>query len=148
MAGVDIVRPESCNAPLDVAFGYLADYREVPNWMFGVETFRAVGEKEHGLGAEYDATIHLGLRLHTRIRAAEWEENRVIGMDSVDGVKVRSRWYFAADGPDRTVVTAKITYQLPLGPAGRAMGRIMEPVVRRAVESSADRLVANVERLA
>jgi uncharacterized membrane protein len=143
---VDIVKTESCNAPLEVAFDYVADYREVPHWMFGVERFEVVGEQDRGVGAEFDATIHLGLRLHSRIRAAEWEENRVIGMDSVEGFKVRSRWYFDADGESRTTVTAKITYQLPFGPAGRGMGKLMEPFVKRAVVDSADKLVANIEK--
>jgi uncharacterized membrane protein len=143
--GIDIVRTESCEAPLEVAYAYLADYREVPRWMFGVEKFEVVGDKDYGPGSEFDATVSLGVRLHTRIRATEWEENRVIGMDSVKGFKVRSRWYFAAEGENRTTVTANITYDLPFGPAGKAMGKVMEPFVKRAVQESAQTLVTNIE---
>jgi uncharacterized membrane protein len=145
---VDIVKTESCNAPLDVAFDYVADHRNVPEWMFGVEGFDVVGDQESGVGAEFEATIHLGARLRSRIRAVEWEENRAIGMDSVSGIPVRSRWYFAADGPERTTVTARVSYEPPFGPAGRMMSKVMEPFVKRAVADSAGRVIANVERLA
>jgi uncharacterized membrane protein len=146
--GTDIVRIETAEAPIDVAFDYLADYREVPKWMFGVEKFQVVGEQDYGPGSEFEATLNLGLKLHTRIRATEWEQNRVIGMDSVKGFKVRSRWYFDEDGPARTKVTAKVTYELPFGPAGRAMGKVVGPAVQRAVGHSAETLIRNIEALA
>ena len=145
---VDIVKTETCNAPLDLVFDYVADHRTVPDWMFGVQEFHVVGHQERGVGAEFEATIHLGARLHSRIRAVEWEENRAIGMDSVTGIPVRSRWYFAADGPRRTTVTAQVSYEPPFGPAGRMMSKVMEPFVKRAVADSASRVIANVERLA
>ena len=146
--GTDIVRIETADAPVDVAFTYLDDYREVPTWMFGVEDFKVVSEKDHGLGSEFEATLNLGIKLHTRIRCTEWEQNRVIGMDSVKGFKVRSRWYFDEEGPGRTKVTAKVTYELPFGPAGRAMGKVVGPAVQRAVGHSAETLIRNIEALA
>ena len=145
--GTDIVRTETAEAPVEVAFDYLADYREVPRWMFGVEDFKVVGDQDYGPGSEFEATLNLGLKLHTRIRATEWEKNRVIGMDSVKGFKVRSRWYFEEAGPGRTKVTAKVTYELPFGPAGRAMGKVVGPAVQRAVGHSAETLVKNIEAL-
>lgn len=146
--GTDIVRTETAEAPIDVAFAYLDDYREVPSWMFGVEDFRVVGDQDHGLGSEFEATLNLGIKLHTRIRCTEWEKNRVIGMDSVKGFKVRSRWYFEEDGPGRTKVRAEVTYGLPLGPAGKAMGKVIGPAVQRAVGHSAETLIRNIEALA
>jgi uncharacterized membrane protein len=146
--GTDIVRTETADAPIDVAFDYLDDYREVPKWMFGVEDFKVVGEKDRGLGSEFEATLNLGIKLHTRIRCTEWEKNGVIGMDSVKGFKVRSRWYFEEPSPGRTTVTAKVTYELPFGPAGRAMGKVVGPAVQRAVGHSAETLVKNIEALA
>jgi uncharacterized membrane protein len=146
--GTDIVRTETADAPVDIAFDYLDDYREVPKWMFGVEDFQVVSEKDRGLGSEFEATLNLGIKLHTRIRCTEWEKNRVIGMDSVKGFKVRSRWYFDEEGPGRTKVTANVTYELPFGPAGRAMGKIVGPAVQRAVGHSAETLIKNIEALA
>ena len=144
----DIVRTETCAAPLEVAFAYVADYRNIADWMFGVEKFEAVGEQDYGEGALFDVTVHLGVRLHSRIRAVEWEDQRLIGMESVKGFKVRSRFLFESDGPDRTMVTARVSYDLPFGPAGKAMGRVMEPFVRQAVTHASHKLVENIERSA
>lgn len=144
---VDIVKTETCNAPLKTAFEYVADYRNIPDWMFGVHSFEPVGAKDYGLGSVFDVTVHLGARIHTRIEAVEWEENRLIGMDSVKGFKVRSRWYFTADGDDRTEVTAKISYEPPFGPAGKALGKVMEPFVKQAVKHASHHLVTNIEAL-
>src|SRR3712207_8619968 len=70
---IDIVRTAVCRAPLDVAFEYVADYRNIPSWMLGIEQFAPVGDQERGEGAEFDVTARFGVRLHTRIRARSEE---------------------------------------------------------------------------
>src|SRR3712207_3071511 len=119
---VDIVRTATCRAPLDVAFDYVADYRNIPSWMLGIERFVPVGDRDRGEGAEFDVTARYGVRLHTRIRATEWVHHRLIGMESVRGVAVRSRFRF--EGADSgTNITAEVSYRLPGGAAGRMMHR-------------------------
>jgi ribosome-associated toxin RatA of RatAB toxin-antitoxin module len=145
---IDIVRTASCNAPLEVAFAYVADYRRIPEWMIGVEQFEVVGDKDHGVGAVFEVTLDLGLRIRTRIQAVEWEENRVIGMDTLSGLGARSRWYFERSGENLTTVTANVSYTLPFGPAGKVMGRIMQPFVRQAVTQGGKSLAENIERVA
>lgn len=145
---VEIVRTETCAAPLSVAFAYVADYRKIPDWMFGIKKFEAVGDKDYGLGSVFDVTLSLGVRIHTTIEAVEWEEGRVIGMDSVRGFKARSRWYFESVAQDRTEVTATVSYELPFGPAGKAMGKAMEPFVKQAVSYGAHHLRTNIEAAA
>src|SRR3712207_2222031 len=144
---VDIVRTASCRAPLDVAFGYVADYRNIPSWMLGIERFVPVGERDRGEGAEFDVTARFGVRLQTRIRATEWVDHRVIGMRSVRGVAVCSRFLFEAAGSG-THITAEVTYRLPGGPAGRMMHRAVGPVVTRVVQHANHALVAGIERQA
>ena len=139
---------ETCNAPLDVTFAYVADYRTIPDWMFGVRTFEPVGTKDYGLGSVFDVHLQLGVPIRTRIETVEFEEDRVIGMDSVKGFKARSRWYFEAIDDSRTAVHASVSYDLPFGPAGKAMGKVMEPFVRQAVSYISQHLRANVEALA
>ena len=145
---VDIVRTESCNAPIDVAFDYVADYRNIPSWMFGVEKFEPVGDQDYGPGSVFDVVLHLGVRITTRIEAVEWVENRIIGMDSIKGFKAKSRWNFEQSGDDRTTVTAEVSYELPFGPAGKAMGKAMQPFVKRAVRYASEHLVKNIEQAA
>ena len=144
---VDIVRTATCRAPLGVAFGYVADYRTIPAWMLGIEEFVPVGEQSRGVGAEFDVTARFGVRLHTRIRATEWVEGELIGMESVRGVHVRSRFGFEGSG-DLTTITAEVSYRLPRGPAGRVMNRAVGPFVTRAVDHANHALVAAIERQA
>jgi uncharacterized membrane protein len=136
---------ETVDAPLDVAFAYVADYKTIPEWMFGVKKFEPVTDKDYGLGSVFDVSLSLGVPINTRIETVEFEESRVIGMDSVKGFKARSRWYFEADGPDRTKVVANVSYDLPFGPAGRAMGKVMQPFVKQAVGHISQHLKRNLE---
>ena len=143
-----IVRTASCAAPVEVAFGYVADHANIARWVHGVERFDPVGEQVAGVGAVFDVTAHYGLRLHTRIRAVEWVEDRLIAMESVTGIAVTTRFGFEPAGAGRTTVTAEVDYTLPGGLAGRAMAAVMTPVVRQAVDHAQQRLVLEVERAA
>jgi len=144
---VDIVRTATCRAPLDVAFGYVADYRNIPSWMLGIERFVPVGERDRGEGAEFDVTARFGVRLHSRIRATEWVDHRVIGMESVRGVAVFPRFLFGGAGP-RTCTPAEFSSRLRGGPAGRMMHRAVGPFVTRVVQHANHALVAGIERQA
>lgn len=139
---------ETCNAPVEVTFAYVADYRTIPQWMFGVRSFEPVGEKDYGQGSVFDVQLQLGVPIRTRIETVEFEEGKAIGMDSVQGFKARSRWHFEALDDSRTAVHASVSYDLPFGPAGKAMGKVMEPFVRQAVSYISQHLRANVEALA
>ena len=143
----DIVRTSTCRAPIAVAFGYVADYRTVPSWMLGIEQFVPVCDQTSGEGAEFDVTARFGVRLHTRIRATEWVEDRLIAMESVRGVHLRSRFGFVEDG-ELTRITAEVSYCLPRGPAGRMVNRAVGPFVTRAVDHANHALVAGIERQA
>ena len=142
---IDIDIVQTVQAPLDATFAYVADYRTIPDWMFGVRKFEPVTENDYGCGSVFDVSLSLGVPINTRIATVEFEENRVIGMDSVKGFKAKSRWYFEAQGPEHTKVTARVSYELPFGPAGRAMGKVMQPFVRQAVGYISDNLKANLE---
>ncbi len=144
---VDIVRTATCRAPLDVAFDYVADYRNIPSWMLGIERFVPVGDQDRGEGAEFDVTARFGVPLHTRIRATEWVDRRLIGMRSVRGVVVCSRFAFD-EARTGTNITAEVTYRLPGGAAGRLMHRAVGPFVTRAVQHANHALVAGIERQA
>ncbi len=142
-----IVRTSTCRAPVEVAFEYVADYRNIRAWMLGIEQFRPVGDQDRGEGAEFDVTARFGVRLHTRIRATEWVDQRLIGMQSVRGVAVCSRFCFEGAGGG-TDITAEVSYRLPGGPAGRMMHRAVGPFVSRAVQHANHALVAGIERQA
>lgn len=134
---VDIHHEGSCAAPIDVAFGYLDDYRHATEWMFGLSKFVPAGEKDHGLGAIFDATFHVApVTLHSTIEVTEWEQDAAIGYQSIKGFRNWSTWRFMATGPTTTTVRVNFSYELPGGLAGRAMGRVLEPIVAMSVRRS------------
>ena len=45
-------------------------------------------------------------------------------------------------------MTAAVAYELPFGPAGRAMGKVMQPFVKQAVSHISHHLKANLEKRA
>lgn len=143
---VDIHHEGSCEAPLDVAFAYLDDYRNATKWMFGLQKFQPAGDKDHGLDAEFDGTFAVKpVKLHSTIRVTEWEQNRVIAFESIKGFKNWSTWTFHAEGPARTKINVKFSYELPGGLAGRALGKALEPIVAISVRHSDHALREQIE---
>jgi uncharacterized membrane protein len=140
------IRVESTfQAPLEVAFAYTADYRNVPDWLYGISKFEPVGDKDYGLGAVFDGSMNLGATLHSRIEVNEFEENRLIGFDSIKGFKNSSRWTFSALDAKHSTVVADVSYELPGGIAGKALGKVIEPFVKIAVKHSSAALQEAVE---
>jgi uncharacterized membrane protein len=143
---VDIHHEGSCAAPLDVAFAYLDDYRNATKWMFGLAKFEPAGERDQGLGAVFDGTFQVKpVKLHSTIKVTEWEQDKVIGFESIKGFKNWSTWTFVADGPTRTKILVKFSYELPGGLAGRALGKALEPIVAISVRHSDDALRREIE---
>ena len=56
--------------------------------------------------------------------------------DSVSGFRNYSMWRFAREGTDRTRIEVVFTYELPGGLAGKALGKMIEPIVKPAVKHS------------
>jgi len=134
---VDIHHEGVCEAPLDVAFAYIDDYRNTTDWMFGISKFEPVGDKVQGLDAVFDGSFHVTpVRLSSRVRVIKWEQDRVIAFESIKGFKNWSTWEFSAISPTRTMVSVTFSYELPGGLAGRAMGRALEPIVALSVRHS------------
>jgi ribosome-associated toxin RatA of RatAB toxin-antitoxin module len=127
---VDIHHDGTCEAPLDVAFAYIDDYRTATDWMFGLAKFEPVGSQVQGLGAVFDGTFQVKpVKLSSTVRVTRWEQDRVIAFESIKGFKNWSTWEFSAVSPTQTLVTVTFSYELPGGLAGRAMGKALEPIV-------------------
>ena len=135
-------------APLEVAFAYTANYRNVPQWLYGVSKFEPVGDIDYGLGAVFDGSMNLGATLTSRIEVNEFEENMLIGFDSIKGFKNSSRWTFTAIDEQTAKVVADVSYELPGGIAGKALGKVIEPFVKIAVKHSSAALQRAVEEQA
>ena len=143
---VDIHHEGSCEAPVDVAFAYLDDYRNATKWMFGLAKFEPIGGKDQGLGAEFEGTFQVKpVKLHSTIKITEWEQDKVIAFESIKGFRNWSTWNFMADGPTRTKIQVTFSYELPGGLAGRAMGKALEPIVAISVRHSDEALRREIE---
>lgn len=135
-------------APVETAFAYTADYRKVPEWLYGITKFEPVGEKDYGLDATFDGWMNLGVTLKSVVEIDQFEESRLIGMNSVKGFRNWSRWNFSAVDANTSKVRADVFYELPGGIAGKALGKAIEPFVKVAVKHSSEALKKGIEAAA
>lgn len=132
--------------PLDVAFAYIDDYHNVPNWMFGVAEFLPDGEFDQGLGATFDATIQLGpSTVRSKLEVTEWERDRIITLSSLGSIANSSTWEFTRLDDSKTELCVDLAYKLPGGLAGKALDVIVGPFVENAIRNSEDTLRRQLE---
>jgi uncharacterized membrane protein len=134
-------------APVSAVFAYVDDFSKTREWMYGLAQIEPVGEQLHGVGAQYDGVMKVGVSLKARIECTAWEKDRLIELTSVKGIRNTQRWTFTDLGGDRTRVDAWIEYTLPGGPAGKAIEKAVQPVVGIAIKHTSETLVRNVESL-
>ena len=145
---VDIHHEGSCEAPLDIAFGYLDDYRTATSWMFGLVKFEPTTDKIRGVGAVFDGVFQVKpVKLGSTVEVTEWERDALIAFTSTKGFKNWSTWRFSADGPTRTKINVVFSYELPGGLPGRVLGKALEPVVAISVRHSDEALRKHIEAL-
>jgi uncharacterized membrane protein len=143
---VHIHHVANCQAPVDVAFAYVDDYRNATKWMFGLAKFEPTTDVVRGVGAVFDGTFQVKpISLHSTIAGIGWEENALIAFRSIKGFKNESTWRFSAIGDAQTEVTVDFSYDLPGGFAGKALGRALEPVVAMSVRHSDAALRKQIE---
>ncbi|GAB17921.1 hypothetical protein GOEFS_042_00120 [Gordonia effusa NBRC 100432] len=144
-----IRRQVVANAPRELAFAHVNNYRSVPTWMFGVTKFTPLTEQTEGLDSTFDATMKIGPKsLHSTLRTTEWVENELIKLESIDGISAGTTWRFADAEGGRTAVDVEFAYNLPGGLAGRALAAIIEPVVGQAIRYTETTLTKQVEAAA
>jgi uncharacterized membrane protein len=134
-------------APVSTVFAYVDDHTRTKEWMYGLARIEPVGEQTQGVGTQYDGLMKVGVSLKSRIECTAWEQDRLIEFTAVKGLQNTQRWTFTPVGADRTRVDAWISYTLPGGPAGKAMGSAMRPFVGIAIKHTSESLVRNVESL-
>lgn len=132
-------------APVSEVFAYVDDYSTTKDWMYGLRTMEPVTEHTSGVGATYDGVMKIGVALTSRIQCTGWEQDRLIEISSIRGIRNTQRWTFTDLGGDRTRVDAWISYSLPGGPAGKAMAAAVKPLIGVAVKHTSEALVRNVE---
>ncbi|MFI9505331.1 SRPBCC family protein [Nocardia sp. NPDC052566] len=117
-------------APVEFAFEYVADYRNLPRWVSVVKHYTPVGEQTRGVGAVFDSAVNLGpITLHLRGEVIEWEDNAVLALRALKGIEGVVRWTFEGIDEHRSKVEVVVDYTVPGGLAGRALDRVIKALV-------------------
>ncbi len=143
--GLSRTQETHVESAVEQAWGYLDDWRNVADWLIGVERFTPASEQDRGLGSVFDVVLNAGVKIKTRIEVTDYVEGRLIVFDSVKGFKVRNRWQLEPLDPSRTLITAETEVFPPFGPAGKAMAKVLEPAMHRIMERSSSRLKGRIE---
>jgi len=138
---IQVTRETVLDASIEEAFAYVANYRNIGEWLSGISSFTPLGDLDYGLDAVFDAALSLGITtLHSTVKVIDFAEGTMMELDSVKGFKNTSKWSFSALDDTHTRVVAELRYELPGGIAGRAMGKAIEPLIALVVKHSAENL--------
>ncbi|MEU9204128.1 SRPBCC family protein [Streptomyces sp. NPDC048332] len=128
----------ACDAPVDIAFEYLDDYRNVTQYWHGMSSYRPVGTPDQGLGSVFEAVSKVGpSTLKSTIRTVEWEQNARVFYRSVSGMDSATRFEFTAIDETHCTVEFSIEFKLAGGIAGRALEKTLEPFVSTTAKNTA-----------
>lgn len=141
----EIKRSATMEISREAAFAYLDDYRNVPDWMFGISTFEPRTDTTSGLGSVYAAAMQIGPKtLRSVVEVTDWVEGRSLTLTSVDGISNSSTWTFADEGAGITRLDVVFRYSLPGGIGGKLLGAVVEPVVGQAIRYTESTLRAKL----
>lgn len=123
--------------PVGSAFAYIADYRKMSDWVFGIKRIRPVGDQDSGIGAVFEGAVDLGPKaLSSTFRLTDWQQDRLLGATSTAGFDFASTIRLSAKGIYRTGIDVDLDYEVTGGLFGKAVGRTLEPLIAVAVRHS------------
>ena len=135
-----IERTARIEAPPAELFAYLADLRNITDWMSGVVAADLTSEGEMGVGTTATVTRELmGQRIVAPITVTEYDApRRVVIGGEVSGVKANAELDLAPDGDDATELSFAMEIR------GSMLTAFMEPMIAGAAGGDID---ATLERL-
>lgn len=127
-------------------FAWVADYRNVPRVLEGVERWRPLGRRTTGEGVRFAVTIRVfGQELEDVLVLDTWEEPRAIGWRSESGSAGHSGdWRFRPRGGG-TEVTLTIGYRVPGGVLGGLVAGPLVGALRSRLEDALERMRISLE---
>jgi carbon monoxide dehydrogenase subunit G len=135
-----VERQTTVSAPPTEVFAYLADLRNVADWMTGVVSAEQTSEGEMGAGSTALVVRELmGQRFEAPLTVTEFDAPRhvVIGSE-VSGVKANVQLDLAPEGDNATEL------QFAMEIRGSMLTMFMEPMIANAAGSDID---ASLERI-
>jgi carbon monoxide dehydrogenase subunit G len=135
-----VERRTTVSGPTAEVFTYLADLRNVADWMTGVVSAEQTSDGEMGVGSTALVVREvMGQRFEAPLTVTEFDPPRhvVIGSE-VSGVKANVQLDLAPDGDDATEL------QFAMEIRGSMLTMFMEPMIANAAGSDID---ASLERI-
>jgi len=134
------------HAPIDFAFEYTTDYRNVPRWMFGVSRFEPITEQTIGLGAVFETAVDLGpTELPLHVEVTSWVENEHFTLETVKGIAATCTWRFAVAEDGSTRITGIVDYKIGGGLAGKPLDKLIQAIAGPAVRHVDKHLRGEIE---
>ncbi|NMN99186.1 SRPBCC family protein [Antrihabitans stalactiti] len=122
-------------------FAYIADYRRMHEWVFGITTVEPVGDSDYGPDAVFEGSVDLGPKtLSSTARISDWEQDRRIGLDSLSGFEFTATMQLEPVTPDRTALDFVLLYATSGGAAVKAFARTIEPLLALAARVTTSKL--------
>lgn len=136
--------------PLDFVWDYVSDLSHVPEWVFGITRLEPVGEQTRGVGAAWAGTFHVApVTLRATAEMVEWVERERVTAHLSKGFTAEITFAFEELADSHVRLACEVDYLLPAGVAGRALGKVLDPIinlcVRRAEVLLRERLYAVAE---
>ncbi|MDV3133248.1 SRPBCC family protein [Mycobacterium sp. 29Ha] len=125
--------------PAEVVFDYAADYRRMPEWVFGLDTVEPVGELSEGVGAEFRGTGKIGpIAMTGTSRIIEWEpyEQLTEALVTNNGIVASATVATTPIGSKLTRIDLTVDYKFPGGFAGKVLQRGIEPLLGSGIRHS------------
>jgi carbon monoxide dehydrogenase subunit G len=136
---------EICDAPVEVAFDYLDNYRNVTDCWHGMSSYTPVGELDHGLGSVFQAVSKLGpSTVKSTVKTVGWEKNVRLAYKSIAGMDTSTAFDFTAIDETHSRVDFRVEFTLPGGIAGKALAMTLEPVVNATAKSTVQNLAREI----
>ena len=138
-------RRTTVDAPVDEVWALVRDPSRYPDILDAVE-WRACGDGEPGLGAQYYARFPVGsAMIGGRVEIVEYSEPGDLAWNSVTGIGHRGRWRLRSSAGG-TEVTLRLAYDMPGGVLGLVAGYAARPFLSRLLRDAVLQLAAAVRR--
>lgn len=135
-------------APVATVFEYVNDFRNVCKYTADMLRWDPVTKKTTGLGARFEAEMQMGpTRQGAILEITGWKRNALIKWDPVRGFDSGGEYKFASAGRGATDVSFEVYFNVPGGIAGKALGKVLEPIARLDAQKSVENLKREVEGL-
>ncbi len=132
--------------PADV-FAWVADHRNVPTVLDGIDRWEPLGGATRGVGARFDVSMRaLGVPLENVLVLDRWHEPSAIGWRSESGLIPQAGGWRFEGRPGGTEVTLTIGYDPPGGALGGLLAARVDGLVRGRLEHALERMKAVLER--